>query len=240
MKKVILVVLSGFACLMYVKAQTTKGDLFIGASIGSTSYSSVDQNYNYADGNYTKDNVKGYNISLSPSVGVFLSDYFIVGGNLGLNYTQEQVNENNTEAVVITSSSTTIASMFGIGPFMRYYFFNGRLSKTLFYVQADGSVSTGSGSSSVLGTNSAGSYISNGNMSHIFNYSGGGSIGITHFIEKNIGLDLSVGYVYDHKTYTDNIVTSSTGTGVTVVSSTTVSSRNNGIAIAAGFHFIIQ
>jgi len=231
MKKVLLAVIACIAVTTVVKAQTAKGNLFIGTSIGSTSYNSATDDYSFTNGTSSNTNRKSYNLGLSPSIGVFLTDHFILGGNLGVTYNHIKTTDNTAASSDMVTTNTTL---FSIGPFARYYIFNSTPSKTMFYLQAAGNIGAGSGSSSGSGSN----FTSNGDLKGIFSYNGSGGIGITHFIRKNIGLDVGVGYVYEHEKYTSTTTTTTGGAGSTSTSED-VATHTHGVALSAGFHFFL-
>jgi hypothetical protein len=67
-------------------AQLSKGTLIVGPTIGTANYNSVSNNYNYADSGLRKTTNHNFGISGGPQVGVFLTDHFVVGGSLGVDY----------------------------------------------------------------------------------------------------------------------------------------------------------
>src|SRR5436309_10709585 len=104
MKKIIFAACLCIATTSLVNAQTQKGNLFVGASIGNTSYSSATDNYSYSDGNFRNTDIKINRIGLSPRLGVFVTDHFIVGGSFGLNYIHNKTNDDITENSLQTSA----------------------------------------------------------------------------------------------------------------------------------------
>lgn len=244
MKNIIFSALLCAASTSLVHAQTAKGNLFAGTSVGTTGYSSATSNYDYIDGNNRTTDTKTYSLSANPTLGVFVSDHLIVGGILGLNYRHVKANTDITENAPSNSNSTTNTFTVDLGPFVRYYFFQNTPSNTLFYLQGQGTVGLGSGNSSGSGANNNISYTSSGKVSNVFTYTGGGSIGITHFIQKSIGLDLGVGYGYTHEKSTNVSNEYRTanvgGTKTTVTNNYDLSTSTNGITLSAGFHWFIH
>jgi len=227
MKKIILAGIFCIAATTLLKAQGAKGNLYLGTDLGSTIYHSQTTTTN-TNGNIETNNTKEYTISVAPAIGVFLSDHFILGGNLSVNYDHNQSDFNDAAA---SSSSTTTSNSthFDIGPIMRYYFFADKPSTTMFYLQANGTVGAGSGSTTEADNNSGTATTTSSNVSGLFVYSGGGSVGITHYITKNIGLNFGVGYLYTHTSYTDNYGDTKANVGI----------GNSGINLSAGFHLIL-
>jgi hypothetical protein len=243
MKKTILIFAGCLLAITSVKAQLAKGNLFIGTGLGTTTYNFGTYTYTYPDANVKTQDEKDYSLTLSPSIGVFLTDHLIFGGSLGLSYSNEKINETSTIDNYLVDNTTSNTTTATIGPFVRYYFFDAQPTKTVFYFQADAGVGFGGGSStgSTLSTANT-SATSSGNINGLFIFKAGGALGLTHFIQKNIGLDVSVGYTYDDESYNTTANTQSTTAGG-VVSSASNSFKakvpQNGIALSAGFHFFI-
>ncbi|HZY37916.1 MAG TPA: hypothetical protein VFE53_14760 [Mucilaginibacter sp.] len=226
MKKIILAGMFCIAATTILKAQGSKGNLFVGTDIGSTSYNSINMSTN-TNGNIITSDTKEYTIGVAPAIGIFLSDHLVFGGDLSVNYTYDKDNEtDNSGGAVLSSSSTRNITHFDIGPFVRYYFFADKPSKTMFYLQANGTVGAGSGSGSIT---DASAVATNSNISGLFVYSAGGSVGISHYILKNVGLNFGLGYSYLHQSYSNN-------SGSTTSS---ITSGNSGISLSAGFHVIL-
>jgi outer membrane protein len=111
MKKTIIFLLC-IISMSAAKAQTAAGNMMAGGSFKYTSYS-----YNGGDN-------KRNTIVFSPSFGYFISDNLAIGGEIGLESTTEDVGAENLKS-----------SLFGIGPFVRYYKFTGN-EKFAFFGQA--------------------------------------------------------------------------------------------------------
>lgn len=116
MKKLFCVLLSLGISLAYVNAQTTAGSIMLGGGITfeSTSVSGADTNES--------------EFTFSPSAGYFLMDNFAVGLNLTIGSIKEEAGGLDEKT-----------SIFGIGPFARYYIFTNN-EKFAFYGQASFSI----------------------------------------------------------------------------------------------------
>lgn len=239
MKKIFLAIAICTAAFTGAKAQLTKGNMFVGADLGTTSYSFGTQSFNYSSaGSIQNDNNKTYSLDFAPSMGVFLTNHLVFGGTLDLSYSHISDNITNTNSTLVSNESKSDNTTVTLGPFLRYYFFDSTPSKTVFYIQASGLAGSGSGSSSgsdEASSESPGQYSSN--ISNEFVIQGSGSLGITHFISKDIGLDLAIGYTYDYEHYTDTYNTNPTTPGSS--GSYKASIPKNGIGINAGFHFFL-
>lgn len=244
MKKSILVLLIGIAGLTSVNAQMTKGNLFIGTGLGAATYNTGNYNFNYSDGNVRAQDAKDFSLSVSPQMGVFLSDHLVFGGTLDLAYDHTKNNISNTTDGLSANNSTLNSTTFAIGPFLRYYFYNSPESKTVFYLQGDAAAGIGGGSTtqSVVNENGSSTY-SNGSNSNTFVFRGGGGLGVTHFITKDIGLDFGVGYLYSYQKYTNNFtdqVTTAGGVSSSTPGSFKATVPQNGFSVSAGFHFFVK
>lgn len=244
MKKVILVFVVCILSLNMVKAQIAKGNIFVGTSVGSTAYNFGTSAYNYSNGNVKTQDQNEYTLSFSPTMGVFVTNHLILGGNLNLAYSNNTVNYNNTTASTVKSNSTTITNTVSVGPFFRYYFYDGKPTRSLLFFQGNAAIGTGGGSTTgyTLNSNTSTSN-SSGTTTGLFNYKLGAAIGVTQFIQSNIGFDLSVGYAYNYESYTNSVNTQTiSSTGVPGSSTTTIDAiiPQNGITLSAGFHFYLR
>jgi len=238
MKKIILTMAVCIAGLTGVKAQIAKGNLFVGSTIGATTYNWGTYTYDYSTGNNQKLDNKKYSINLTPSLGVFVTDHLVFGGNLDVGYDHTKNDVTNTDPAGTGTQTTVNSSTYSVGPFLRYYFFNTTPSKTLVYIQGVATVGTGSGSTNESHINTDDNLIYTANDNNMFLFKANGSLGITHFIGKNIGLDVAVGYMYDYEKYTTNF-TNQPGSGGSSSGSIKTTLPENGIALSAGFHFFL-
>ncbi|HZY39913.1 MAG TPA: hypothetical protein VFE53_24835 [Mucilaginibacter sp.] len=244
MKKILTTVLACIFGLTLVNAQIAKGNLFVGSSFGYASYTSIDNTYDYTGGGTRQQNQNNYALDITPTYGVFVTDHLILGGMFELDYNHDKTDIANFEGPVSNSTNTVVSSLFSIGPFLRYYFYNTKPTSTVLYLQAGAALGTGGGSSSGSGSNSTSSYVSSAKLSGYFLYRGAFAVGITHFVEGNLGLDVSLGYDYLHEHYTGDYSTATTidATGIVHNSSSSagIKSITNGIVITAGFHYFIK
>jgi hypothetical protein len=85
-------------------AQITKGNWMVG---GTGNFSSYESTYK-SNGNEITN--KGIGINISPKIGYFLADKFVIGTSLSIGYTKPKESDNSFG--------------YGIGPYARYYFLN--------------------------------------------------------------------------------------------------------------------
>ncbi len=243
MKKVTLVALFCSVASAAVFAQTSKGNLFVGTSVGTLSYASGNSEYNYTDSGFKKSTNHNFGISFNPQLGVFVTNHLAVGGSLGFNLDSKKTDVTGTETKINNSNTKTNTFTVNAGPFVRYYFFNNIPSRNLFYTQLDTKVGTGSGSSSGSGDNDINTFTMTGKISKIFNWNVGGSIGFTHFIQKNIGLDVYAGYNYSinksHEINTTNYTAKSGGAASVSTAEYNLTTHNNNFTAGVGFHWFL-
>ncbi|WP_295671078.1 hypothetical protein [uncultured Mucilaginibacter sp.] len=238
MKKILLAAVVCISGLTTVKAQVAKGNLFVGSDIGATSYNSGTVTFDYSNGSVQKTNNKKFDLGISPSLGVFVTDHLVFGGSLDVNYSHLKDNITSTAPEGTSSVATSNSSTYSIGPFLRYYFFNTAPSKTLFYVQGLATVGSGSGSTNISHVSPGNNYVNTSNDNNMFLFKANASLGITHFIGKNVGLDVAVGYLYNYEKYTTNF-NNQPENGNANSGSVKTTLPENGIGLSAGFHFFL-
>jgi hypothetical protein len=235
---------AGFLFSIPAKAQFKPGTLMIGATVGSTAYSSANSDYEYDNGTAKSTGTKAYTFSVGPQVGVFVTPNVVIGGTLSYSLNHSTVNTTNTSATNTEtgSKSITTTNTISLGPLIRYYF-AGLTGKNWFYGQINGSAGVGTGSSSGSAYATTTTSTSTGKVDGIFNWNAGGSLGMTHFFYKHIGMDFSLGYLYSHAHSNNDNTTYTTKTSNEQITSATnnyvLKTGTNGITLAVGFHWFI-
>ena len=239
-------ILLGILCIAshVVFAQLSKGTLFVGPTIGTGNYNSVNNNFEYADSGLRKTTNHNFGISAGPQIGVFLTDHIVVGGNLGVDYTHNKTNVSSTEGNLNNNNTERSTLTINVGPFARYYFFNTTPGSTVMFAQMNARVGTGNGSSSGNGDNNVNTFSSAGKISNVFNWNAGGSLGVTHFIQKKVGLDLFAGYTYgtdkSHNINTTTFTPKAGGPNSVNTSEYDLTTHNNNFVVGAGFHWFFS
>lgn len=226
------------------RAQFKPGTLMIGTTVGTTAYTSANSNYDYDGGATRSTNTDTYTFSVGPQIGIFLTPQLVFGGTFSYSLNHNTATTTNTSSADVNTGSkaTTTTNTISLGPFLRYYF-AGLTTKNWFYGQINGAAGTGTGSSSgsSYATTTTGS--STGKVNDIFNWNAGGSLGMTHFFYKKIGMDFSIGYNYSHShSQNDNTTyTTKTTTGVITAASNNyaLTTGTNGITLGVGFHWFM-
>jgi outer membrane protein with beta-barrel domain len=246
MKKLILftTIATVLICL-HAEAQFAKGTLMLGTTIGSTGYSSANSDYGYDVGTLKNTGTNTFTFSVGPQAGIFLSPHLVIGATPSFNISNSHVsttttNTNDTKTGSTTSTTTTTVT---IGPFIRYYF-AGVPGNNWFYMQANGAIGTGTGTSSGNSYTTTSMGNTNGKVSDILTWNAGASVGLTHFFYRRIGLDVALGYNYSHvHNYDTNNTYSTNKTSGTVTASTnnyTLNTATNGVTFGVGFHWFLR
>lgn len=172
-------------------AQFQKGTRTVGFNIGGISFTGNSTSYEQQQVGTGKTATNNFNVSLNPSMGWFVSENVLIGGNIGVNFSSTKKDGGGAE-----SKSNTIT--IGVGPFARYYFGN---SGFLPYVQASIFAGFGSGKGSGTSTLTGQTTKWEEDQKGIFNINAGGGFGVTKMIGKNIGFDLGLGLAYISTSY---------------------------------------
>ena len=232
-----------FALVFHANAQFQTGTLMVGSTLGTTTYTDGTSNYAFDNGNSRAVSNKAWSLSAGPQLGVFISPNVVIGGTISVTATHTRTNTDNTASgVQSTNYAENTNYTVGFGPFMRIYFAN-QPANNLFYLQIHGGLAAGSGNSSGNGASPTSTYQSTGSVSNIFNWNAGGILGITHFFNRHIGMDIGLGYTYTHS-QSDNAnstqtVNTNTGHASTTTNNYTLTSPSNGINLNLGFHWFL-
>jgi hypothetical protein len=248
MKKILL--LSSVCTLLAfsASAQFSKGTIFVGPTIGTNSYQSSSDDLDYSVGNnQTRTSSTRTNaFSVGPQVGVFVTDHLILGGSINYSHSGSNTNTstNLTNGNRLASNSNSSTSTFNTGPFLRYYYFSNP-TRNVFYAQLNGTLGSGSGTTSGSGNNNmTTTYQSNGSKSGIFSWSAGGSLGMTHFFNEFIGMDVAIGYMYNSTTSNSQNVTNTTSNATEIVTRASNNYKEalltHGITLGLGFHWFLK
>ena len=186
-----------------VLAQTQKGAMLIGTSLGGASYGSDTATLSTsADSLFLSDEVEtsSYSIFVSPRVGWFVKDDLAVGSAARIAYTHAKADRN--DGGIGTRTSTGTAQSYFVEPFVRYYF-KGNVSAKPF-IEANASFAfeptRSKSGSSEFRTTPKGSY------------GAGLIVGYEHFINKTAGVVVSSGVSYSYRK-TENEFKARTGFG---------------------------
>lgn len=226
-------------------AQFSKGDRMAGASLGSAIYNSGSSDIEVDQIGTNKSVSNSHNLSISPSLGWFLSEKTAVGASLNLNPYGSKVSyeQNGTTYQSDKSNSFNI----GLGAFVRHYL--GNSGKFLPFGQfgfnlgisslkTEGFFYGGSGASAYKI-----SYDGDGSGGFFANASLQG--GFTKMVGDNAGLDFFLGYTYGYnKNVFDKTTTRDNGNDgsidETLKNKTTTKFTNHGFFLGVGFQVFLR
>jgi hypothetical protein len=247
MKKLITLALFTLGFIITLKAQLSKGTVFVGTTIGTSSYASESDNLDYTSGtNINRDTKsKTYAFSVGPLVGVFVTNHLVVGGTINYSITHRKSNETLQSSVNVPTTAFTNTTTYtvNIGPFARYYFYNKPTSRNAIYLQVNATAGTGNGTTTNSGVNVNSSYTTDGQVSNITNWNAGTSLGLTHFFSHTVGMDVAFGYTYtSSKSDNNNNTTTTTNGGIatSVLNNYNETTLTNGLSFGVGFHWYFK
>jgi hypothetical protein len=194
MKKVILL-LSLFVSVT-ASAQFQKGTRTFGLSLGSVGFSNTGADATNNTGTLIgSDKTSRFNISINPSYGWFISEKVLVGGSISVGVSSSKY----------TAGTTTVEKSNGfnggLGVYSRYYF-----SADGFMPYAQASLGGTIGSVSFTWTRDLRASFNSidkgeADQKSIFNLNAGLGVGLTKMVNKNVGLDIGLGYVFTNTSY---------------------------------------
>jgi outer membrane protein len=196
MKKLLLVLISFTALSTY--GQFTKGTRIVGVNIGSVGFNANNTSFDQDGVGVSTSTTNFINFSLTPSMGWFINENIVIGANLGVNF------QNRNYKAGSFADSKTNDLTFGLGGYGRYYF---GASGFMPYGQVSLGGAFGSGKGTGNSKNSSYSDKWEENKKGIFNLSAGALLGLTKMVNKNIGLDLGLGYSFVNSSYNYSAIT---------------------------------
>jgi hypothetical protein len=225
-------------------SQIKKGKRMAGATVASAFYNSGKSEYSFPPPTtgYTS-NVSSFGISLTPSMGWFISDNTAVGATLTFSSSKYKTNDVSDANGNTFNKDNSARFNLGIGGFARNYFkTEGNL---LPFGQFNLSFGTGSSSSDGFTFSGNDKYSYDGKSSGDFFLNGGLSVGFTKMLNANTGLDFFAGYnyAYNKNTYkkTTKVDLGNNGTvDLTSVSEPTQKYTNHGASIGIGFQVFLD
>ena len=240
-------ILAGFLILTGISAtaQFTKGDKMAGASVASIFFNSGNADITVASIGNNISKVTNYGISITPSIGWFISEKTAVGATLNLNPNGQKTTYEQNGSTYQSDKSNGFN--IGLGGFVRNYFsdkssllpfgqfsLNGGVSN----LKTEGFFYGGSGASAYKQTysgNSSGGFFANASF----------SAGLTKMMGENAGLDFYIGYNFSYNKNTFKRTTlRDDGNDGTIDSrgenETTTKFTNHGFVLGVGFQVFLR
>src|SRR5690242_14582632 len=199
MKKFCICVLA-LSTSMVMMGQNKKGNHLVGVTLGSGGFSSSKYDYMYSSTTVTYNgDSKSFNIGISPDVGCYLTDRFVLGASVGLSYNHSSGSSGNSTTTV-TSSSKANSLYFSLGPYGRLYLGKNN-GKGMPYIQLNTGLSFYP-SDDGEAFNSSNTYHYTYKTRKYFSWNLGPRFGYEHFFNESLGLHYYIGYNYSKYKYT--------------------------------------
>lgn len=225
-----------------VTAQFGKGMRMPGVTLGSAFFNSGKTEFTPTSPNtsgYTS-HINSGGFSLSPSLGWFVTNDIVVGGQLIAGYSYDKnIDEQND---VTFRKNVYKTFNVGLGAFVRKYF----ITQGSYIPFAQATVSGGIGSTNSDGflyaTNYKETYA--GKSSGDFFANAGITLGVTKMLNDHIGIDISAGYLYSYnkrtfKTTTKRDLDYNGSIDEEGVEETTTKKNNHGFTVGFGFQLFL-
>ena len=177
-----------------------------GATVSSIFYNSGKSEYSYPPPTtgFTS-NVSSYGISLTPSLGWFVSDNTAIGASFFLNTSQNKTNDVSDATGNTFNKDKSTRFNIGIGGFARNYFKTD--GNMLPFGQFNLNFGTGSSTTKGFTFSGGDKYTYDGKSSGDFFINSGLNLGLTKILNNNTGLDFFIGYNYSYTKNTFNKTT---------------------------------
>jgi hypothetical protein len=218
-------------------AQLKKGNMLVETSLGNISINKNKTEYKSPTAVTSTYKYNTFGITLSPRVGFFLSDNFVLGTELYISFYNSKEDDFNGVGVKTGDykfNSTTI----GLSPFARFYF-PGKNPKSVFYGQLSGGFNVDiSRNSESISYNPLGAVTSKFKYNYTkkpANFGGNVKVGWNRFLTESIALNMDLGYEIRRNTQTSTYTqTPAVGPATTSTSSKYTSDRS-GVVWGLGF-----
>jgi hypothetical protein len=228
-----------------IQAQFSKGDRMVGASVGSILYNSGTADITVAQIGNNSSKVTSFNVSLTPSMGWFISSNTAVGAVLNINPTGNKTTYEQNGSTYQSDKSTTFN--IGLGGFVRHYLNHsgslmpfGQFGVNMGFstLKTEGFFYGGSGPTAYKTT-----YDGSSNGGFFVNATVQG--GLTKMVGENAGLDFYIGYNYAHNNYTfKRTTTRDNGNDGSIdetgTQESTTKFTNHGFLLGVGFQVFIR
>jgi len=227
------------------RAQFAKGDRMVGASVGSVLYNSGSADISVDQIGENKSKITSYNLSITPSMGWFISEKTAVGASLNINPTGNKTSYEQNGATYQSDKSNNFN--IGLGGFVRHYLktsgnmfpfgqfgFNLGISS----LKTEGFLYIGSAPNVTKTTyegSSSGGFFANASP----------QAGFTKMMGENAGLDFFIGYIYGYNNNTFSKTTlrdigNNGSIDETLKNKTTSKYTNHGFLLGVGFQVFLR
>jgi|GEM_PF-6125286 len=210
--KCVLLLLSLVFISSHAFAQLKKGTFLTEANFGDLYYSQSASKY--VSGGIQSAKYKGNYLSFSlyPTVGIFLTERFVLGAELDILYSSSKSTSFDKNDIKSSKSNSSSLSL-GLLPFGRYYFWKSGDEKSMFYAQLGGGIYgniTRKNEYTAFNTSGEESYKTKYDYPKKYNsLSGNVMVGWNRFLTENIAFNVNLGYEYTKTAETYKFTTTS-------------------------------
>ena len=228
-----------------INAQFAKGDKMVGASVASIFFNSGNADFSTVSIGNSTSKITSYGVSITPSMGWFISDKTVIGATLNINPNGQKTTYEQNGSTYQSDKSNGFN--IGIGGFARNYFSGNKsmspfgqvsLNAGISNLKTEGFLYVGSGPSGYKQTysgNSSGGFFANATF----------TAGFTKMMGESAGLDFYIGYNYSYNKNTFKRTTlRDNGNNGTIdergENETTTKFTNHGFAFGVGFQVFLK
>ena len=181
-----------------INAQFSKGDRMVGTSVASIFYNSGNADISVASIGNNNSKITNYGLSITPSVGWFISDKTAIGATLNINPNGQKTTYEQNGSTYQSDKSNGFN--IGIGGFARNYFSGKKTMAPFGQVSLNAGISNLKTEGFFYGGSGPGAYKKSysGNSSGGFFANANFTAGFTKMMGENAGLDFFIGYYYSY------------------------------------------
>ncbi len=221
--------------------QLKKGNMLVETSLGDISINKGKTKYESPTAVTSRYETNSFGITLSPRVGFFLSDNFVLGTELYISLYNSSDDDFNA-AGVKTSDSKYKNTNIGLSPFARFYF-PGKNPKSVFYGQLNAGFNVDiSLKRDYVYYNALGAITSKFKYNYEkkpFNFRGDVKVGWNRFLTESIALNMDLGYGFSKNTQTSTYTNTPTVGPATTSTSSKYTYDRSGVVWGLGFTMFI-
>jgi hypothetical protein len=228
-------------CSIHTQAQLKKGNMLVETSLGNITVNSGKTKYESPTAVTSSYKTNTFGITLSPRVGFFLSDNFVLGTELKIDIYNSKEDDFNGAGVKSSDSKFSETSI-GLTPFARLYF-PGKNPKSVFYGQLSAGFNVDvSRKQDYVYYNALGAITSKFKYNYEkkpFSYAGDARVGWNRFLTESIALNMDLGYEFRRNTQTSTYTQTPTIGPATTSTSSKYTYDRSGVIWNLGFSMFI-
>jgi Outer membrane protein beta-barrel domain len=221
--------------------QLKKGNMLVETSMGDININTGKTKYESPTNVTSRYNSKSFGITLSPRVGFFLSDNFVLGTEVNISLYNSNEDDFNSTGVK-TSDSKFRSTSIGLSPFARLYF-PGKNPRSVFYGQLSAGFNTDvSRKQDYVYYNALGAITNKFKYNYSkkpSNYGGNVKVGWNRFLTESIALNMDLGYEFRRNTQTSTYTNTPAVGPATTSTSSKYTYNRSGVVWGLGFTMFI-